>query len=155
MSDGTNPHALLAALAELEAIRNPKRAAGRRQSQRFVVRGDAQLYPLDETRLDKQPVSIQLRDVGRGGIGFVSPMPIEANSTWRICFLLRSYVIGQQPTIVRHCQTVHGSTCLVGGCFCADTGLMVLLGVDPATLHDGDRPTGAAEPTFLAPGEVA
>lgn len=135
MSDRSNPHALLSALAQLEAIQNPKRAIGRRS---FVIRGDAELYPLDETGLDKQPISIQLRDVSRGSTGSVSPMPVEANSTWHICFLLRSQVIGPQPTIMSYCQNVYGSTCLIGGCFCADTQLMVLLGVDPATLHDDD-----------------
>jgi hypothetical protein len=154
------PQALLAELAKLEALRNESRAAtsGQRQYQRFVVRGDAELRSMDRTCLDAAPVAVLLRDLGRGGIGFVSPIELELSSTWQICFLHRDYVIGSQGVIVRHCRKVQDGVFLIGGQFCIETGLMSLLGIDPSAIRDADIATELDEKpsnVFLPPSEVA
>lgn len=155
MSEMTGPRALLAELNRLEQLRDPNKIRGQRQYQRFVVRGDAKLTPMDPHGGDES-LPVQLRDVGRGGVGFVCQEPLEPLSTWRLSFLQRGYVIGQQGLIVRYCQPVAGGVFLVGAQFCIETGLLSLLGVDPATIHEGDRPTAVADSaTYLAPGEVA
>jgi hypothetical protein len=151
----TGPHSLLADLARLEGLRDPARSAGQRQFQRFVVRGDAELHSMDRNG-DSAVLAIQVRDLGRGGMGFVSQQELDVNSTWRACFLHRGYVFGQQALIVRHCSEVQRGVYLIGSQFCIESGLMCLLGIDPTAIREGDGPTGVAQPPrFLSPGEVA
>jgi len=151
----SGPHSLLADLARLEGIRDPARDTGQRQFQRFVVRGDAELHVMDRHG-DDQPIPIQIRDIGRGGMGFICQQPLDSNSTWRAAFLHRGYVFGQQALIVRHCRQVQAGVYLVGSQFCIESGLMCLLGVDPDAIRDGDSPAGTITPPhFLSPGEVA
>jgi hypothetical protein len=153
-----SPQALLAELAKLETLRNDSRAAtGQRQYQRFVVRGDAELRSMDRTCLDASPMQILLRDLSRGGIGFVSSLELERGSTWQACFLHKDYLIGSQGAIVRHCRKIENGLFLVGAQFCIETGLMSLAGIDPAAIRDGDiSPELAAKPdtAFLPPGDV-
>ena len=156
----SGPQALLAELAKLEALReNNRTASGNRQFQRFVVRGDAELRSMDRTCLDAAPVPVLLRDIGRGGVGFVAPVELEVNSTWQICFLHRDYVVGTQGIIIRHCRKVQDGVFLIGSQSCLETGLIALLGVDPAAIRDADSATegGDDEPStvFLPPSEVA
>jgi hypothetical protein len=156
----SGPQALLAELAKLEALRESNRVAagGNRQFQRFVVRGDAELRSMDRTCLDAAPVPVLLRDIGRGGVGFVAPVELEVNSTWQICFLHRDYVVGTQGIIIRHCRKVQDGVFLIGGQFCIETGLMSLLGIDPSAIRDADIATELDEKpsnVFLPPSEVA
>lgn len=151
----TAAHRLLDELVKLETLREPNHPAGKRVFTRFLVRGDAELVSIDRSRLDTAPVSILLRDAGRGGLGFVTDRPLESNSIWRAGILDHGYVVSQQAMIVRHCRKVRDSLYLVGGQFCADSGLLCLLGVDPAMIPEGDTPsTSNVGSNFLRPGEV-
>lgn len=152
------PEALLAELNRLEALRDPGRhGAHPRQFKRFVVRGEAELHPMSRSRLDRSPIEIKLRDVGRGGCGFITQQPIQAGSNWRIAFLQHGYVIGEQAIVVRHCRPVSEGLYLVGAQFVMDTGLMCTLGIDPGAIHDEDTvdATLAGPDAFLPPSEVA
>jgi len=152
----TAPHRLLDELVKLENLRDPQHHPGKRLFARFLVRGDAELVSVDRSRLDMTPVPILLRDAGRGGLGFVTDKPLEPNSTWRTGFLNRGYVVAQQALTIRHCRQVGNSLYLIGGQFCAESGLLCLLGVDPASITDGDNPHQAENNnTFLSPGEVS
>ena len=64
------PRSLLDELDKLESLREPEKA-GQRQFRRFVVRGEAELHPMNRNRLDPTPLTIQLRDISRGGVGFL------------------------------------------------------------------------------------
>lgn len=151
----TGPHSLLADLVRLEGLRDPARSAGQRQYERFVVRGDAELHAMDRQG-DITPIAIQVRDLGRGGMGFVCQVQLDINSTWRVAFLHQGYAFGQQALIVRHCHEVQAGVYLIGSQFCIESGLMCLMGIDPAAIRESDGPAGAAQPPrFLPPGEVA
>ena len=153
-----SPDSLLSRLNELEALRDPMRSmAAKRQFERFVLRGEAELQPMGRSRLHQGAVTIQMRDLSRGGMGFVCPQPLPLQSQWRVCFFQRGYLVGQQAMVVCHCTSVDSSLYLVGGNFVIDDGLMVLLGIDPAELM-GDG--ASVEPdddagSFLPPADVA
>lgn len=152
-----NPQSLLAELSALERLRDPS-ITGQRQFQRFVVRGDAELLPMDHSAVDEQPIHVLMRDLGRGGIGFISQKPLEAGSTWHCHFYQRGYVIGRQALIVRHCRQIQDGVFLIGAQFCVETGIMMMLGVNPAAIREGDRPVSVNDTdtaAYLAPGEVA
>ena len=103
-----------------------------RRWSRLSVRGEAELYPMDRSRLDCSPVEITLRDVSRHGMGFLSNQDLRPDSCWRCCFLKAGHVIGQQALSVRHCSAVREGIYLVGAQFVVDSGLLLLLGIDPA-----------------------
>ena len=151
-----SPQSLLAELAKLEHARDNGCGKRQRQYERFIVRGEAELASMDRSRFEQVPISIQLRDIGRGGLGFLCQQELEVGSTWRVAFLRGSYVVGEQGLIIRYNQQIRDGLYLVGGQFCIETGLMSLLGVDTASLRNADSPAQVADPVrFLAPGEVA
>lgn len=149
------PYSLLATLNKLESLRSTSQSQGSRKFHRFVVRGDGELYPVDQASLDRAPVQVALRDIGGGGIGFIACQPFEPGAVWRIGFLSKGYVINQQATIVRHCQLVQDDVYLIGGQFCIEPGLMVCMGVAPSLVEGDAAITQPGQDSFLAPGEVA
>ncbi|MEX0655724.1 MAG: hypothetical protein WD534_08700 [Phycisphaeraceae bacterium] len=150
---GSQPLDLLDELNRLESMRTPK-GQGHRRHQRFLVRADAELHPMDPSQLDRTPLEIKLRDIGRGGMGFICQTPLPQGSTWRANFIHRGYVVGQQSLVVRHCRSVGNGLYLVGGQFCIDTGLLTLLGVDPARVKEDHLRPDDDDDAFLPPSEV-
>jgi hypothetical protein len=152
------PRHLLDELAKLENLRDPARTAGLRQFRRFVLRGDAELHPADPTQLDRTPIDVQLRDISRGGVGFVCTRKIPARSNWRMVFLHRGYPIGEQTLCVRHGREITEGVYLVGGQYTIASGLLTMLGIEPGDILDseGDAPDDVVSASsFLTPGEVA
>ena len=151
-----DPRGLLAELSKLEGKRHQSPAAKRRRHPRYVVRGDAQLAEMDRPSSNEPPQTVMLRDMGRGGIGFISERPVDVGATKRLRVIQRGYGIGDLSVIVRHCGKVKDQVYLVGTQICIDNGLMYLLGVDPGELRDADAPDGEPEAgDFLPPAEVA
>lgn len=147
------PKALLAALSKLENLRDPSAGEGKRQFHRFVVRGEAELVNVDHT--DTKPITlpVQIRDVGLGGMGFVSQIPLEVGSVWRVNFLQSGHVIGTQPILIRHSRTVNDALHLIGGQFVIETGILCILGVNPSSIRDGGKIGESSN--FVPPSEVA
>lgn len=148
----SNPQALLKELTRLETLRDPQFAKSNRQFERFVVRSDAELHPMDRSRRVQAPVPILLRDLSRGGIGFVCSEPLSVDSTWHVSFNKDGYIIGSQALIIRHCRLIKETTYLVGAQFCVSSGLLAQLGVRASALRDSDqmvtRDTPAQEDPF-------
>ena len=153
--DNTDPRSLLATLAEIEQSHAPMQEFSKRRFRRLAVRGEAELQAVDRSRLDQRPIAIQLRDVGLGGIGFVSQERLAPNSQWRCQFTAHGMVLATQAILVRHCREMPGGLYLVGGQFCIDAGLLHQLGVEPTTIHGGLFENGEADQSFVPPGEVA
>ena len=148
--------ALLEQLNQLENIRDPLRSmSAKRQFQRFVIRAEAELRPIGGRRLDLAPLPVQVRDISRGGIGFLCSQPLETGSNWRVCFFNRGFLMGQQAVVVRHCCEIGGGVYLCGGVFVIDDGLLVQLGVDPAELVGNASEDSDDNGEFLPPAEVA
>jgi len=149
------PDRLLDELDRLEDLRNPSHAAGaQRQFARFVVRGDAELHPMNRSKLDATPVEVKLRDIGRGGFGFIAEQPIEPGTSWRCCFLDRGFVVGEQACIVRHCRRVSDHLYLAGAQIVMPSGILVSLGVDPAQLDDEVADIKCDDDSFMPPTDL-
>lgn len=152
---GSGPLNLLEELNRLETLRSPK-PGGHRRHQRFLVRTDAELHPMNPQQLDRTPLEIKLRDISRCGLGFICQTPLPQGSTWRACFIHRGHVVGQQGLMVRHCRNVGDGLYLIGAQFCADTGLLVTLGIEPTRIYEGDNHYGdeSDADAFSSPDDV-
>ena len=150
---------LLKKLASLESAREvPNDGNFPRSSQRFVIRGDALLHPMNSRRVTGPPIEIKLRDISRTGAGFVTEKKLEMNSTWRMEFLMAGYGVGTQGIIIRHTSEVSDGMQLCGSAFIIDTAQLALLGIDPGILNEGDdteQHSFTQNNDFLPPSEVA
>ena len=153
-----SPEELLEELGRLENVRMVQASSPcSRHYDRYVVRGEAELHPMNRSKLDPTPIEIQLRDIGRGGLGFICQEDLRIGSTWRICFTKRGFVVGQQAVLVKHVHAVDDGLFLVGSQFIIDTGLLALLGVDPAEIDREDSEANEEDEDikFLPPADVA
>jgi hypothetical protein len=146
----SNHDRLLQTLESLEQSRDGSPASRQRRHPRLSVRGEALLVNADVGETHRQPVTVQLRDISRGGVGFLSDICFTPNTVWRLCLLEHGHLIGQQTLVVRYSRQLDQGVFLVGGQFCIESGLMIWLGVDPASLDDH---RDAEE--FEAPSEAA
>jgi len=154
----TQSKAVFSELTRLETRRQQSGVSKQRQFKRYVVRGEAMLVPADQRDVDSEPVQVHLRDVSRGGVGFVCDRELPVNSDWHVVFYNHGLEIGRQPVLIRHCQSVNNGLYLIGSLFCVEAGLLTLLGVNPNDLHKREDigTDGPAEPAcFLSPSEVA
>lgn len=150
---------LVEELAALEHLRDPSKSKGLRQYRRFVIRGDAELLPMDPTELVRAPIDITLRDISRGGVGFVCSTELPLRSVWRMVLNTHGYAVGMMALVIRHRRVVRDGVILTGGQFGIPTGLMITTGVDPAAISrtdsdpDADLDTGD-DGTFVDPQGV-
>ena len=128
---------LCSEIEALEGLRKPGRdgSASLREFPRSVVRGMAELFPMSRLSVQDQPVEVQLRDVGRGGVGFIANVALEPGSTWRIVFKRDGYRIGEMGLVVRFCKEVRADVFLVGSQFVITSALMHLLGVNSTDIE--------------------
>ena len=86
---------------------------------------------MDQTQPQREPITIQLFDLGVGRDGLPLPRrPSAVGSQWRALFLHRNHQIGQQTFEIRHCQRLSAGIHRVGAQAVVDTGLVAALGVD-------------------------
>lgn len=140
-------------LAELERSRHPLVPDQcQLQFSWHVIRGEAVLSPVENRSKAGLMVEAHLRNVSRGGIGFVCREPLEAGSRWRMEFRQSGHAIAEQTIEVRYCREVRSNLYLCGSQFVASAGLLTLLGVPEKDLlaesenHESDA--------FLSPGDV-
>ena len=146
----SNHDRLLQTLESLEKSRDATPAARQRRHPRLSVRGEAVLVSAEVGELHRPPLTVQLRDISRGGVGFLSDFCFSTGTVWRLCLLEHGHLIGQQTLVVRYCRQLEPGVFLVGGQFCIESGLMIWLGVDPSAIDDH---RDADE--FEAPSEAA
>ncbi len=144
-------------LDRLEHQRDPNGPAARqRLFRRYVVRGDAELRPMAHTQIEHKPIEVKVRDISRGGIGFLCEQPLPENSTWELNLLEGGYSTAVQPIVIRYAQPVSDQLFLIGGQFIAATNILLSLGVEPSRLRDDEACGASADiDTFLPPSEVA
>ena len=145
------PLTLLNQLKRMEMAASAQ-ASEQRQFRRFFCRADAELHPMDTAQVVRTPLEIKIRDISRGGMGFISQTLLAPASCWRACFLHRGCVIAQQSLIIRHCRSVGAGLYLAGAQFCIDTGVLSLVGIDPARISEGNNPQD--DESFLSPQDV-
>lgn len=131
----------------------------RRAFQRFDVRGQAKLRPVQRNLNDHDSVDIQLRDIGRGGLGFVCNHELPLGSIWNVQFVHQGYVIDTRTIQIRFVRELEPGCFVTGTQFIINDGLMALLGVSPAEIdrHDfGDQQDDDESETlgFAAPEDL-
>ena len=77
------PKDLMDVLARLEDTRHQPGVEAQRRFRRFTVRGEATLEPMQGPAM-QDPLTVLLRDISRGGAGFLTDRFIEPCSTWRL-----------------------------------------------------------------------
>ena len=139
----SDPKDLLAELSRLERTRSDVTGASRRRHRRFTVRAYAELSETDRSFSNEPPATVMLRDMGRGGLGFVTDRPVEVGSLRQLRIVQHGYCVGEADIVARHCGKVTDHAYVVGCQVCLGNGLMYLMGVDPETVGDGDRRAAA------------
>lgn len=157
MSD--NPNDILARLDDLEGNANADDLQARRSFKRHTVRGDARLYPVSRLLTEDSIEDIQLRDIGRGGIGFLCKHPLPINSLYRVDLLNQGYTLSSLEVLIRHITPLSDGLYRIGATFVIQSSLLLELGVQKDALESDIVPEGSAdafdEDEFLPPGEVA
>lgn len=146
------PRDLVELLQRLEYWRQEPAVERQRAFKRFSVRGHAALEPID-TDMVSGPITVMLRDVSRGGAGFVCEEFLDVGSTWRMAFKKDCFRIGSQPIVVRFCRLIQDGLYLVGTQFIVEPFIIHALGVPSHELaNDINDVHGAGRGnSFLAP----
>jgi hypothetical protein len=122
------PRDLMAVLKRLEQQRHVSAdVESQRRFRRFNVRADGLLEAVDMS--GDKPFPVMLRDISRGGVGFLSDRFLEPTSMWRIRLVHRGMIMGGQPLLVRYCRLIQSDLYIVGGQFVAEPSLLSAAGV--------------------------
>ncbi|MEX2670634.1 MAG: hypothetical protein WD294_00850 [Phycisphaeraceae bacterium] len=108
-------------------------ASGKRRFRRFPVRADAKLEAIDDD-LNESP-TILLRNISRGGVGFLVDRFIDPQSMWRIRFIMKGHVVSSQPIMVRFCRLVQNDLYVAGGQFVLEPFVMHMLGISAGDMR--------------------
>ncbi len=106
-----------------------------REYDRHTVRGVGLLRPMGRKGTLEAAVQVDLRDVGHGGISFLTDEPLCPGSYWRLTFLRDGYAIGEAGVVLRHCTPLDNNNYHVGGDFILTTCMLYQLGIAPAALE--------------------
>ena len=153
------PRDLIEVLNRMEYWRQEPSVDRKRSFRRFVVRGEATLEPVQPGRILDGNVNVMLRDISRGGVGFLSNRFHQPGEIWRIRFESKGYLVGQQSMIIKFCRLVQDGLYLTGGQFIIEPILMIELGIEGTDLQDdtrardvlGFRASRSLEETLRAP----
>jgi hypothetical protein len=149
------PCDLLDLLNDMESWRQDPEVERNRAYRRFPVRGDATLESLDASRLVRLPITVMLRDISRGGTGFICDRALTPGSVWRVGFNHKGFQIGSQPIVIRFCREVQDGLYLIGGQFVIEPAVMIMLGVNEEQLgHDVRDREEPADTDFLDPDDM-
>lgn len=143
-------------LSRMEYWRQEPPVERNRAFRRFSIRGEARIEPVHETIVDTVPNKVMLRDISRGGVGFLSEHFIEVGSVWRMAFTDRGRQIGTQVFVVKFCRLVQDGLFLVGGVFTIEPYVMVMLGVNETDLDSDINNRSKPEDisAFVPPDQV-
>ncbi len=133
MSTAPSPMDLTDVLSMLEERRQEPTEGTQRRFKRFPVRGDARLEPVEPESLDRG-CTVLLRDISRGGIGFLCDHAIEPGALFRVQFQADGHEYGAVPITVCFCRLVQDDLYMVGGQFIVEPYIMSMMGVSPAEL---------------------
>lgn len=149
----TRPALLLDELEKLESLRDDISGHHRRRDLRFVVRGNANLINLNPHRNQNIPTDAMLRDISRGGVGFLTDRSLDVGSVWRMQFIQQNYGIGETDVIIRFTREIEKHVHIVGCQICMQSGLLYLMGVSPPNIDSATMDITPSD-TFVAPEDV-
>jgi len=153
-----DPTQIVEAIARLEAKSEGHPGIEHRLFTRFDVRTEAWLEPIEDLVERKRPIEVMVRNISRGGVGFVASRPLNVGSVWRIVFMRRGRQIASHTIALRFSQPIEDHIHLAGAQFVVDPALLLTLGVDEAQLSRDirydPRRAGAADADFAPPDEA-
>lgn len=146
-----------AALRELENWSSSPPTAKQRRFARFSSRGTARIYRGDSSNGHEVACIAQVRDISRGGIGFLSNVPATAGDFWQIQLCEGNVVVDSMPAYCRFCREVVAGAYLIGAEFGVQAGVMMAMGVTPQEIARGDEPEEARHESiaFVDPNTLA
>ena len=97
--------------------------------QRYEVRGEARIEPLDERSVRGLCIDVRLRDISRTGVMFAIEGPIDVDSMWRMRLIDSGHAIGSVPILVRYCRSASDGAFEVGAQFMIEPYILNVLGV--------------------------
>jgi len=149
------PRNLIEVLSRMEYWRQEPAVEHNRSFRRFGARGEATIEPV-EPAAEPHIESVMLRDIARGGIGFLCSSFLEPGTILRIGFQHHGRRIATQVACVRFCRLVQDGLYLAGAQFIIEPYLMLALGVSESDLADDVLDTKAPLDTaeFVPPDDV-
>ncbi len=151
---------LVDALTEIEKWRTKPASVRKRRFTRFGIRGSGMLVEVSINANTERPhtTPVQLRDVSRGGVGFLLDRPLRVDCPYRLLFIEQELVIKSLPLFIRYCQQLEKNAYLLGGEFGAEAALLAALGVPIRDIATNDVPEdslgAAASGDFVDPDEM-
>jgi len=130
-----SPHKVLAVLSDIELRSQQEPMTGKRQFVRRSLRGEAILQTLENDSIEVRTMRVQLGTV------------------WRVSFVVRNFMVGQQTITMRHSRPIAAGVHFCGGQFCIEPGLLHMMGIDPELLNEGDSKEFVECESFLPPNE--
>ena len=142
------------ALRRLDAWQQDSPFSKQRRFRRHPVRGFAHLHPGSPQCADQPPVTANLRDISRGGVGMLCSHKAEMGTHWVVQLTDDRVTLATMPGFCRYCRSLGQELWLIGIEFGAQASILVALGVNAADLASGDRNeiiTSASNPRQLDP----
>lgn len=152
-----DPTQIVEVLARLESAPAAKLEPEHRLFTRFPVRAEATLESVEDLSSQRMRIAAMVRNVSRGGVGFVADQPLAMGSIWRVSFERRGREIASQAIAVCFCKQIEEGIYLLGGQFVVEPSLLLMLGVDEAELSNDIRVRDQdhEEGEFTAPDAVS
>lgn len=150
---------LVDALTKIEKWRGKPASIRKRRFTRFGVRGTALLVnAASVTTEDRRRTSVQLRDVSRGGVGFLHDQPLRVDCPYRLLLSEQELILGSMPLFIRYCQQIEKNAYLIGGEFGAEAALLAALGVSVRDIAGNDIPEDSLDADdggdFIDPDQI-
>lgn len=147
---------LQAALKRLDAARHAPEGQPQRRFQRFSVRSIARLWPGHADSNPAPPNEVQVRDISRGGIGFLASEPLPLGRFWQLQMLDSGVTIATVPAYCRHCHKIMEGAYLIGAEFGVPANILLSLGVTADEIAHADEAEAHNNLTgdFVSPDRV-
>ena len=129
-----------AALRELENWGSAPPSAKQRRFTRFSSRGTARIFSGSSSVDRDTAVIAQVRDISRGGIGFLTTTPAAVGDYWQIQLGEGKVVVDSMPAYCRFCREVVDGAYLIGAEFGVQAGVLMAMGVTSQEIARGDDP---------------
>ncbi len=151
---------LVDALSKIEKWRGKPASLRKRRFTRFGVRGTGLLVNAvaAASASEHTSLSIQLRDISRGGVGFLHSEPLRVDYSYRLLLTDQGLVLASLPLFVRYCQQIEKSAYLIGGEFGIEASMLAAIGVPVRDIASNDVPEDSlntdAGGDFIDPDQV-
>jgi len=115
---------------------NQHSAHERRQYDRHSVRGGARIEPLHESASFGGFKDVNLLDIGRTGVRFMTNQTLPAGSQWRLRLIHHDHVLAMMPILVRYCEPQADASFHIGAQFMIEPAVLGQLGIKEQDLGD-------------------